>query len=36
MGYSKSVLKGKFIAIQTFLKKQEECQMNNLNYHLRE
>ena len=36
MGYSKSVLKGKFIAIQPFFKKQEKPQINNLTYHLKE
>ena len=32
----KTVLKGKFIAIQAFLKKQEKYQVNNLSYHLKE
>ena len=32
----KAILKGKFIAIQAFLKKQETSQINNLTYHLSE
>ena len=28
----KAVLRGRFIAIQTYLKKQEKSQINNLNY----
>ena len=32
----KAVLKGKFIAIQAYLKKQEESQINNLILHLKE
>ena len=34
MGFSKTVLRGKFIAIQAYLKKQEKHQINNLNLHL--
>ena len=33
---AKAVLRGKFIAIQSYLKKQEKCQINNLNLHLKE
>ena len=33
---AKAVLRGKFIAIQTYLKKQENSQINNLTYHLKE
>ena len=33
---AKAVLRGKFIAIQAFLKKQEKSQINNLTYHLKE
>ena len=32
----KAVLKGKFIAIQAYLKKQEKHQINNLNLHLKQ
>ena len=32
----KAVLRGKFIAIQTYLKKQEKNQINNLTLHLRQ
>ena len=32
----KEVLKGKFIAIQFFLKKQEISQINNQNLHLKQ
>ena len=32
----KAVLKGKFIAIQAYLKKQEKNQINNLNLHLKQ
>ena len=32
----KAVLRGKFIAIQAFLKKQEKSQINNLNLHLKQ
>ena len=33
---AKAVLRGKFIAIQVYLKKQENFQINNLTLHLRE
>ena len=33
---AKAVLRGKFIAIQAYLKKQEKSQINNLTLHLRE
>ena len=33
---TKAVLRGKFIAIQSYLKKQEKSQVNNLTYHLKE
>ena len=33
---TKSVLRGKFIAIQAFLKKEEKSQINNLTQHLNE
>ena len=32
----KSVLMGKFIAIQAYLKKQEKSQINNLTLHLKQ
>ena len=32
----KAVLRGKFIAIQAYLKKQEESQTNNLTLHLKQ
>jgi len=32
----KAVLRGKFIAIQAYLKKQEKNQINNLTLHLRQ
>ena len=31
----KAVLRGRFIAIQTYLKKQEKNQINNLTFHLK-
>ena len=31
----KAVLRGKFIALQAYLKKQEKSQINNLTLHLR-
>ena len=34
MGHCKTVLRGKFIAIQADLKKQEKSQINNLTLHL--
>ena len=33
---AKAVLRGKFIAIQAYLKKQEKYQINNLILHLKE
>ena len=33
---AKAVLRGKFIAIQAYLKKQEKSQIHNLNLHLKE
>ena len=33
---AKAVIRGKFTAIETFLKKQEKFQINNLTYHLKE
>ena len=32
----KAVLRGKFIAIQAYLKKQENSQINNLTLHLKQ
>ena len=32
----KAVLRGKFIAIQSYLKKQETSQINNLTLHLKQ
>ena len=36
MGFSKSSAKGKFIAIQAYLKKQEKNQTNNLTLYLKQ
>ena len=36
MGHCKSSAKGRFIAIQAYLKKQEKSQINNLNLHLKQ
>ena len=36
MGHCKSSPKGKFIAIQAYLKKQEKSQINNLTLHLKQ
>ena len=33
---AKAVLRCKFIAIQSYLKKQEKSQINNLNLHLKQ
>ena len=33
---AKAVLRGKFIEIQAFLKKEEKSQINNLTHHLNE
>ena len=35
MDAAKAVLRGKFIAIQAYLKKQEKSQVNNLTLHLK-
>ena len=35
-GSVKAVLRGRFIAIQAYLKKQEKNQINNLTFHLNE
>ena len=34
MGCSKTILRWKFIAIKSYLRKQEKSQMNHLNLHL--
>ena len=36
MGFSKAVLKGRFIAIQAYLKKQEKNQIDNLTLHVKQ
>ena len=36
MGHCKSSAKGKFIAIQAYLKKQEKSQINNLTLHIKQ
>ena len=36
MGHYKSRLRGKFIAIQAYLKKQEKSQINNLTLQLKQ
>ena len=36
MGCSKAVLRGKFIAIQSYLKKQEKHQIDNLTLYLKQ
>ena len=36
MGCSKAVLRGRFIAIQSYLKKQEISQINTLTLHLKQ
>ena len=35
MGHCKTVLRGRFIALQSYLKKQEKHQINNLILHLK-
>ena len=35
-GTVKAVLRGRFIAIQAYLKKQEKSQINNLTLHLKQ
>ena len=36
MGHSKSVLRGKFIAIQAYIRKQEKSQVNSLILNLKQ
>ena len=36
MEAAKAVLRGKFIAIQSYVKKQEKSQINNLTLHLKQ
>ena len=36
VGHCKSSAKGRFIAIQAYLKKQEKIQINNLTLHLKQ
>ena len=36
MGHSKIVLRGKFILLQVYLKKQGKSQINNVSLHLKE
>ena len=36
MGFVKAVLRGRFLAIQAYLKKQEKNQINNLILHLKQ
>ena len=36
MGSVKAVLRGRFIAIQAYLKKQEKTQINNLSLYLKQ
>ena len=36
VGHCKTVLRGNFIAIQAYLKKQEKSQINNLTLHLKQ
>ena len=36
MDAAKAVLRGKFIATESYLKKQEKSQINNLTLHLKE
>ena len=36
LGSAKAVLRGKFIAIQSYLKKQQTSQINNLTLHLKQ
>ena len=36
MGSAKAVLRGKFISIQSYLKKQQTSQINNLTLHLKQ
>ena len=36
MDATKAVLRGKFTAIQAYIKKEEKCQISNLTLHLKE
>ena len=36
MGHCKTVLRGRFIALQAYLKKQEKSQINSLTLHLKQ
>ena len=36
MGTAKAILRGKFMAIQSYLKKQEKSQIDNLFLHLKQ
>ena len=36
MGFREAVLRGKFIAIQSYLKKKEKYQIDNLTLHLKQ
>ena len=36
MGTAKAILRGKFMAIQSYLKKQEKSQMNKLMLHIKQ
>ena len=36
MGAAKTFLRGKFIAIKSYFKKQEKSQINNINLHLKQ
>ena len=36
MGFVKAVLRGRFIAIQDYLKKQKKNQINNVTLHLKQ
>ena len=36
MGCTQAVLRGKFIAVQSYLKEKEKSQINNLTLHLKQ
>ena len=36
MGFSKAVLRGRFMAMQAYIKKQEKNQINNLTLYLKQ
>ena len=36
MGHCKTVLRGRFIALQAYLKKQEKSQINNPTLHIKQ